>query len=326
MTRYWVIAPANYSQAQKFERFWEYDKNHSVISIGWNIGDISSWTQDEMQDRYYGVFSGWSKHGLNQLTKFYHEIQPGDRIIARGGRKKIVGIGTVTGAAYFNEAEALEMAGTADPDPHANFLPVHWNDITERDFPNIVFGMHTVSELSAAKFEVLADGTSSPPVDLTSQVLEETGIPIEEQGPLTQTQFALEKYLEEFIVSNFGVVFGPDIQVYLEDDGTSGKQYQTDVGPIDILAWEPGSNSYVVMELKKGRTSDRVVGQTLRYMGWVKEHLCKNENGEEEKGLRGVIICRDWDENLEYAVSIVDNVEVRYYRVDFQLSPTPYAS
>ena len=45
----------------------------------------------------------------------------------------------------------------------------------------------------------------------------------------------------------------------------------------------------------------------------------------EEKGVRGMIICRDWDERLEYALGVLDNVEIRFYRVDFQLSPTPYA-
>ena len=40
----------------------------------------------------------------------------------------------------------------------------------------------------------------------------------------------------------------------------------TEVGTIDILADEPDTNSLVVIELKKGRESDKVVGQTLRYI------------------------------------------------------------
>ena len=325
MTRYWAIAPADYNQVQKFERFWEYEKDNNVIAIGWNIGDIPSWTQKKVQDRFDDHFPGWSKHGLHQLTKFYNEIQPGDRIIARGGRKKVVGIGTVTGPAYFSPTEGSTMTGVTDVDPHENFLPVQWDDLSEQVFPDIVFGMQTVYELRASKFEALTSGAIEQADDLSAQVLEETGIPPQEQGPEAQTEFVLEKYLEEFIVSNFNVVFGPDIQMYAEADGTNGKQYQTDIGPIDILAWEPGSDSYVVIELKKGRTSDVVVGQTLRYMGWVKEHLCKRDHGE-EKGVRGMIICRDWDERLEYALSVVHNMEAKFYRVDFQLSPTPFAS
>ena len=34
-------------------------------------------------------------------------------------------------------------------DPHENFLPVQWDDVTEQVFQDIVFGMHTVYELRA---------------------------------------------------------------------------------------------------------------------------------------------------------------------------------
>lgn len=57
-----------------------------------------------------------------------------------------------------------------------------------------------------------------------------------------------------------------------------------------------------------------VVGQILRYMGWVREHLC-----EQKQRVRGIIICRDRDESLDYALSMIENVEVRLYRVDFRL-------
>ncbi|MCY4624802.1 MAG: hypothetical protein OXC99_07365 [Chloroflexi bacterium] len=325
MTRYWLIAPANYNNVQKFQLFWDYDKSNSVISIGWNIGDIASLDFEERLERFKERMPNDSKHGFHQLNKFY-AIQEGDRIIARAGRRRIVGIGTATGPAFYSREHGGAMVGDMNTDTYENFLPIQWEDLSGIDFPNIAFGMHTVYEVTASKFTELTSGAIEADESLSSQVQDETGIPPEEQSSQTQTQFALEKYLEEFIVSNFGAVFGPDIQVYTDADGTSGKQYQTDVGRIDILAWEPGCNSFVVMELKKGRTSDRVVGQTLRYMGWVKEHLCKGDDGETEKGLRGMIICRDGDEDLEYALSVVDNVDIRFYRVDFQLSPTPYAS
>ncbi len=45
-----------------------------------------------------------------------------------------------------------------------------------------------------------------------------------------------------------------------------------------ILAVEPKTHSFVVIELKKGRPSDQVIGQVLRYMGWVKKNLCAGGN------------------------------------------------
>ena len=93
-----------------------------------------------------------------------------------------------------------------------------------------------------------------------------------------------------------------------------GRQYHTDVGIIDLLARDPSDNSYMVIELKRDKSSDVVVGQTLRYMGWVKQNLCtRNED------VRGRIICVDSDERLRHALSMVPSIDIRYYRVDFQL-------
>ena len=97
-----------------------------------------------------------------------------------------------------------------------------------------------------------------------------------------------------------------------------GQQYETEIGPIDILAVEPKSKSFVVIELKKGRPSDQVIGQILRYMGWVKKNLCTS--GQDVKGL---VICRDTDSKLSYALEMTNNIDVRYYSVSFKLRESP---
>jgi restriction system protein len=68
--------------------------------------------------------------------------------------------------------------------------------------------------------------------------------------------------------------------------------------------------------LKKGRPSDQVVGQILRYMGWVKKNLCKGG-----KVVRGLVIWNgDPDPKLTYALKMTKNIDVRYYKVSFTLS------
>lgn len=130
--------------------------------------------------------------------------------------------------------------------------------------------------------------------------------------------FALEKYLEDFIVSNFDTIFKGELKIYEDPEGNEGQQYQTDeIGTIDILATEPRTNSFVVIELKKGRSSDQVVGQTLRYMGWVRKNLCSNG-----QAVKGLIICRDPDPNLVYALEMTEDTSVRYYSVSFKLRET----
>ena len=49
------------------------------------------------------------------------------------------------------------------------------------------------------------------------------------------------------------------------------RQYSTSVGPIDLFCRDKGGKDYLVIELKKGRSADRVYGQCSRYMGWVRK-------------------------------------------------------
>jgi restriction system protein len=169
-----------------------------------------------------------------------------------------------------------------------------------------MYTLKEVSELDYRKFvEQEVPSIIAPPTEPT-----ETN-----EDPST---FVLEKYLEDFIVSNFGTIFKGALRMYEDGEGADGQQFNTDIGTIDILAVEPTSNSFVVIELKKGRTSDQVIGQTLRYMGWVKEKLCKDG-----QAVKGLVICRNSDDQLRYALEMTNNIKVRYYSVSFKLSEIP---
>lgn len=70
----------------------------------------------------------------------------------------------------------------------------------------------------------------------------------------------------------------------------------------------------LVIELKRGRTSDVVVGQVLRYMGYVKEELA--EEGQE---VEGVIIGLEDDQKLRWAIGPVPSIRFYRYQVSFKL-------
>lgn len=78
-----------------------------------------------------------------------------------------------------------------------------------------------------------------------------------------------EKTLEDNIEKNFDEL-GKRIGRTLE---LVGRQYPTTVGPIDLLGRDKKTGQYVVIELKRGRSADKVFGQLSRYMGWVKKNL-----------------------------------------------------
>ena len=106
---------------------------------------------------------------------------------------------------------------------------------------------------------------------------------------------------------------GKDYDIY-EEDGVKAQQYQTDTGPLDILAVSKDKKRLLVVELKKGRASDAVVGQTLRYMSYVKEELA-----EEGQTVLGVIIAHEDDQRIRRALTMTPNVVFYRYKVSFTL-------
>ena len=97
------------------------------------------------------------------------------------------------------------------------------------------------------------------------------------------------------------------------------QQYPTDTGPIDILAISKDQKRLLVIELKKGRTSDVAVGQVLRYMGFVKANLL-----EANQEVHGMIIAYHDDLSIRLALSMVPNVTFYRYQVTFALEQPNY--
>ena len=128
------------------------------------------------------------------------------------------------------------------------------------------------------------------------------------------TSFGLEYQLRDFLAQNLNVIPVQEqrIQVYVDPAGRDGVEYQTAVGPIDILGVD-SAGGFVVFELKRARTPDRAIGQLTRYMGWVKHTIGR------EREVRGVIVAKLIDDKLRYAVSVVPKVSLLEYSVEFQL-------
>ena len=137
-----------------------------------------------------------------------------------------------------------------------------------------------------------------------------TGVLIEDPSV-----FALEKHLEDFLVQNWKQTdLGKKYDIYEEEGELVGQQYQSDTGPIDILAISKDKKELLVVELKRGRVSDSVVGQIQRYMGYVTEELA-----EDDQIVKGIIIGLEDDIRIRRALSVAKNIEFYRYEVSFKL-------
>lgn len=130
----------------------------------------------------------------------------------------------------------------------------------------------------------------------------------------SQAEFALETHLEEFIYENWrNINWGSKLELYKTDE-QDGRQFPAGTWSIDFLALDKDTNDLVVIELKRGKTSDSTVGQLLRYISWIKENIA-----ESNQNVRGIIIAKEVDEALKYAVKNLAHIEVKKYEVNFQL-------
>ena len=114
---------------------------------------------------------------------------------------------------------------------------------------------------------------------------------------------ALEvEHYQSLIHRNFKLLF-KGLSYYDEEYQNShlGHFNTEEVGILDILA-KDDNNNLVVIELKRDST-DKTLGQILRYMGWVKENLCRNK-----QKVRGIIIAESKDNRLDYALKITDDI------------------
>lgn len=125
----------------------------------------------------------------------------------------------------------------------------------------------------------------------------------------------MEKHLEAFLVANWEqTVLSKEFSIYEEEGELMGQQYATDAGPIDILALSKDRKRLLIVELKRGRASDVVVGQVLRYMGFVREQIAENDQTVE-----GVIIALEDDQKLRWALMSVPSISFYRYEVSFKL-------
>ncbi|HLP22999.1 MAG TPA: endonuclease NucS domain-containing protein [Microbacteriaceae bacterium] len=223
-------------------------------------------------------------------------IASGDVVLVPTGQGSYR-VGKVTGDYLYVKGAAL---------PHRR--PVSWlereiaRDELSDDLKRPLRSVGTVVTLGeVAELDEVLGGSNRPLVQVSDDSVE---------NPLS---FVLERHLEDFMVANWEhTELAKNYEIFTQDGEQIGQQYPTDTGPIDILATSKDGKEFLVIELKRGRVSDQVVGQILRYMGFINEL-------DPSKTVRGIIIGTDDDQRFRRAISMVPNLEFYKYEVNFKL-------
>jgi predicted RNA-binding protein len=263
--------------------------------------------------------------GLGEKTQNRSSLRKGDQVVYYVGLPAIVFVGSAVLASdswRLSEEERDRVShGTEfyraeygvrldqiqvwhEPRPVKGLVP-HLKFIENKEFWFAYF-QGGVREISEEDFRTITLGVraSELPRSASAEEIE------------SASEFALEAHLEEFMDKNWeNINFGTKLVRYQNED-QSGRQFPAGPWSIDFLCTESESDDFVVVELKKGKTSDAAVGQILRYMGWVKKHVAK-----EGQKVKGVIIAKEVDEALKYAVQNLKDVSVSTYEINFRLTP-----
>lgn len=130
-----------------------------------------------------------------------------------------------------------------------------------------------------------------------------------------EQKFALEYQLRDFLAENIQTILinNKRLRLFVDQTGRDGVEYQTDIGRIDILAVDNEGDFYV-FELKRSRDSDKAIGQVSRYMGWVHNTIGRDKN------IIGVIVAKSISERMKYAASVIPNIFLFEYKVEFHLT------
>lgn len=300
------------------------------------LGKGHSFATECRENGYVGVDFDFEDDLTNSLTEdgleFNKEFVP--KLIARFPDKSKVSAGLAcgmtwsvckglqtgdivlspTGERTFHVGEISGQYGFVDGQNLPHRRPVKWRDTVIR--------LDDMSErlqrsLKAIGTVCALDDHSEEIENLISGI-ETTLVSSHDGDVITNvSEFVFEQHLEEFIVKNWELTpFATEYDIYKDENGIQTGQQFPAFGKdrIDILAISKDKTTLLIMELKKGKGTDEVLGQVLRYMGYI------NTLKEDGQVVKGLIIAHVDDPRIRHALSMVKNVEFYSYKIQFSLT------
>lgn len=132
-------------------------------------------------------------------------------------------------------------------------------------------------------------------------------------GPLDFSEwfgnkFESERELQKYIEENW-----KKMEVFKEWELKNSLYNIGNAGVIDLLAHHHSDLKWLVIELKKNISSDKTVGQILRYMGWVIENKADKKN---EEVFGWIISGYPLDKNIRLALLATPRIEEKMYYLE----------
>ncbi len=188
---------------------------------------------------------------------------------------------------------------------HPSIRPASGHDL----FFKVARGQYRLWDASHDPQPVYAETLLNHQLQVASQ-LQEQDEEEEDSDAALSNEFGAERDLQNYLAKNLPAL-EPGLVLY-DDEGLRGVEFPAGGRRIDILA-KGSDGGFVVIELKVSRGYDRVIGQIMRYMAWVKLNLADG------RPVRGIIVASAITEDLKLAASLIEGVHLVEYELSFKL-------
>ncbi len=226
-------------------------------------------------------------------------IQPGD-IVLSGKPNGDYQIGEVTGSYYYAKGQPL---------PHRR--PVRWRSHTVKK-SQLSQPLRKSFSIGTVQWFDYQDPEKQMAIEEELERLASGLLPDEAEVEKfdEQIRFQAEMELEEFLERHWSKT-----SFSAGYDFVARQMLLDDAGRLDILAKSKDGREYLIIELKLGRASDRVIGQLQSYMGYLQSSgYCAH--GET---VRGIIIGSSEDPKIRHALKVTQNIEFYVYEMQFNM-------
>jgi predicted RNA-binding protein len=217
--------------------------------------------------------------GLGERTPNRRNLKEGDRVVFYVGLPEKVFAGTAQLASDSYRLTAEEASRYSHGRPHLkDEYGVRLSDIESWEEPRPVEPLAPALDFIENEpywYSYFQGGVREITDDDYLTIVHGIDVEPDEDVITSEARFALELHLEEFIYNNWHYIdWGNPLELYAAED-QDGRQFPAGTWSIDFLAVDRETGELVVIELKRGQTSDATVGQVLRYMGWVRANLAE---------------------------------------------------
>lgn len=227
----------------------------------------------------------------------------------------------------FTTSRALEWFAKNYPKLKATSIRAHLvqastNDKSRLHHPSTNETDDLLFKVDSGQFRLYESGKDPAPIremvqgDVAREEAIEAEADVETDEPVVgSSEFLLERDLQQYLAENLACIEA-GMRLY-EEDGVRGIELDAGGRRIDLLAVDR-QGSLVVIELKVSKGYDRVVGQLLRYMNWVRKELA-----DPGQRVRGLIVCRSMSEDLRLACASIADVELLEYKLSVTVTRVP---